>query len=102
MGKPSLAASNRCHPGSQNSDFFKEMAVATTVDKRGQTTIPAQLRKRYGIRAGSTLIWIDNGQGIQVVPVLDDPIAALQGSVKGERLLEKLLAERKQDRERER
>jgi AbrB family looped-hinge helix DNA binding protein len=75
--------------------------METAVTKRGQTVIPAQLRKRYGIQAGSKLIWIDDGKGIRVVPVPDDPIKALRGVAKGEKLLEKLLAERGRDRERE-
>jgi AbrB family looped-hinge helix DNA binding protein len=73
----------------------------TAVTKRGQTVIPAHIRKRYGIGAGTKLAWIDNGTMIQVIPVPDDPITALRGSAKGEGLLEALLEERRRDRERE-
>jgi AbrB family looped-hinge helix DNA binding protein len=75
--------------------------MQTAVTKRGQTVIPAQIRKRYRIRAGTKLAWIDDGKMIRVVPIPDDPIKALRGSAKGEGLLVELLAERRRDRERE-
>lgn len=75
--------------------------METAVTKRGQTVIPAQIRKRHKIGKGTKLAWIDDGQMIRVIPVPDDPIAALQGSAKGENLLAKLLEERRRDRERE-
>jgi AbrB family looped-hinge helix DNA binding protein len=76
--------------------------METSVTKRGQTVIPAPLRKRYSIREGDKLVWIDDGTTIRVVPVPADPIAALEGSAKGERLLERLLEERARERQRER
>ena len=71
------------------------------VTQRGQTVIPAELRRRYGIEEGSQIEWIDTGEGLKVVPVPTDPIAALRGSGRGEHLLERLLAERSRDREAE-
>ncbi|RIK40071.1 MAG: AbrB family transcriptional regulator [Chloroflexi bacterium] len=75
--------------------------MQTAVTKRGPTVIPAHIRKRYGIGVGTKLAWIDDGKMIRVIPVPDDPIAALEGSAKGEGLLEILLAERRRDRARE-
>ena len=75
--------------------------METAVTKRGQTTIPASIRKRYQIREGDSLVWLDDGQSIKVVPVPADPIHALRGSGRGERLLELLLATRQEERERE-
>ena len=74
--------------------------METTVTKRGQTVIPAAIRNRYRIRDGDQLVWLDDGQTIKVVPVPSDPIAALRGCGKGEGLLEKLLKERQEERER--
>ena len=68
--------------------------------KRGQTNIPAPIRKRHHIRAGDRLVWLDDGETIRVVPVPADAISALRGSGRGEPLLERLLAQRREDRSR--
>jgi AbrB family looped-hinge helix DNA binding protein len=73
----------------------------TLVTRRGQTVVPAAIRRRYKIQEGDRLVWIDDGRTIRVVPVPADPIAALQGSAKGEGLMELLLAERKLERQRD-
>jgi len=69
---------------------IKEMPAAyslpqmlTTVTKRGQTTIPHQLRQRYGVHAKTKLRWVDTGQGILVVPVPDNPIKTARGMLAG-------------------
>ena len=71
--------------------------MQTMVTKRGQTFIPAAIRRRHHILDGARLVWIDDGQTIRVVPVPADPIAALEGSAKGEQLVARLLAERRMD-----
>lgn len=73
----------------------------TSVTKRGQTVIPASIRKKYRIKQGDRLVWLDEGKVIKVIPVPADPVRALKGSGKGEHLLEKLLAARQEDRARE-
>jgi bifunctional DNA-binding transcriptional regulator/antitoxin component of YhaV-PrlF toxin-antitoxin module len=73
----------------------------TAVTKRGQTVIPAALRKRYQIGAGVHLVWLDDGETIRVIPVPDDPIPSLRGRGRGQKTTERLLAERKKDRNRE-
>lgn len=75
--------------------------MQTAVTRRGQTVIPAPLRKRYKIDEGTQLVWLDDGETIRVVPIPADPLRALRGRGRGERLTEKLLAERRKDRERE-
>jgi AbrB family looped-hinge helix DNA binding protein len=75
--------------------------MQTSVTKRGQTVIPAPIRKRYGIKEGDQLVWLDDGQTIIVIPVPADPIRALRGRGRGERLVERLLASRREDRDRE-
>ena len=76
--------------------------MQTSVTKRGQTVIPAAIRKRYHIHEGDQLIWLDDGSTIRVVPTEADPIQALRGRGKGEGLVERLMAARQTDRERER
>lgn len=75
--------------------------METIISRRGQTVIPAEIRKRHNIKDGDQLIWIDDGQTIKVIPVPADPIKALRGSGKGQNLNAKLLEERRKDRERE-
>ncbi|HEV7518612.1 MAG TPA: AbrB/MazE/SpoVT family DNA-binding domain-containing protein [Thermoanaerobaculia bacterium] len=75
--------------------------VETSVTKKGQTNIPAAIRKRYQIREGDKLAWLDDGETIHVVPIpSEDPVAALRGSAKGKRLTERLLLSRREDRQR--
>jgi len=73
----------------------------TSVTKRGQTSIPAEILRRHGIKGGDRLAWIDEGSSIRVVPLPADPISALRGSAKGQKLHERLLTERREDRERD-
>ena len=73
----------------------------TLVSKRGQTVIPAPIRKRYSIQEGDRLVWIDDGQVIKVIPVPADPIRALRGRGRGENLMESLMQYRNEERERE-
>jgi AbrB family looped-hinge helix DNA binding protein len=75
--------------------------MQTSVTKRGQTVIPAAIRHRYHIRAGDKLVWLDDGEIIQVIPVSKDAIQALYGRGKDESLVAALLEERQKDRLRE-
>ena len=75
--------------------------MKTLVTKRGQTVIPAPIRKKYRISEGTVLQWIDTGEGIKVVPVPKDVVKAIRGIARGERLLESLLKERGLDSARE-
>ncbi len=72
----------------------------SAVSRRGQTVVPATIRKRHGIRAGDRLVWLDDGEVIRVIPVPADPVAALRGCGRGERLVERLLETRQDDRNR--
>ncbi len=75
--------------------------MESAVTRRGQTVIPAPIRKRYHIEHGDRLVWLDEGGVIRVVPVAADPVAGLRGAVKGGGLLDALLESRRRDRERE-
>lgn len=78
------------------------MAIVTTsITKRSQTVVPASIRQRHDIRPGHKLAWIDDVETIKVVPLPSDPIGALRGCAEGEGLVERLLASRREERERE-
>jgi len=70
--------------------------METLVSKRGQTVVPAPIRKRYRIHEGDRLVWVDDGKSIKVIPVPAKALEALRGRGKDEALLEKLLADRKE------
>jgi AbrB family looped-hinge helix DNA binding protein len=74
--------------------------METAVTKRGQTSIPAAIRRRYGIHEGDRLVWLDEGEVIRVVPVPPDPLGALRGAGRGEGLGQRLLEDRQRDRRR--
>jgi len=75
--------------------------MISTVTSRGQTAIPAVIRRRYNIKAHTKLEWIDDGHMITVLPVSQDPIKALRGRIKGVDLVGALLKERQEDRQRD-
>lgn len=75
--------------------------MQTLITKRGQTVVPASIRKRHDIQEGDRLVWIDDGQTIKVIPIPVDPIRALRGHGRGQKLVEKLLESRREDRDRE-
>jgi len=69
--------------------------MASTVTRRGRVEIPAEIMERHGICPGDRLAWVDDGTSIRVIPMLADPIAALRGRGQGERLVERLLQDRR-------
>ena len=75
--------------------------LQTLITKRGQTVVPALLRKKYGIREGDRLVWLDDGETIKVIPIPADVIRALRGRGRGEKLVDALLKARQEDRQRE-
>jgi bifunctional DNA-binding transcriptional regulator/antitoxin component of YhaV-PrlF toxin-antitoxin module len=50
------------------------------ISKGGQIQVPAEIRRRWGT---DRVIIEDDGVGIWIEPLPDDPIAAAMGSLKG-------------------
>jgi bifunctional DNA-binding transcriptional regulator/antitoxin component of YhaV-PrlF toxin-antitoxin module len=75
--------------------------MQTMISKRGQTVVPAVLRRKHKIETGDRLVWIDDGETIKVVPVSGDSVRALKGIGRGEGLREDLLKWRREERSRE-
>jgi bifunctional DNA-binding transcriptional regulator/antitoxin component of YhaV-PrlF toxin-antitoxin module len=70
--------------------------MVTTLSDRGQTAVPARIRKRFKLKAHQRLEWADDGKVIYILPVAKDPITAFRGSAsKG--LTKALLASRQED-----
>lgn len=74
--------------------------MRSTITERGQTVIPAPIRRQFNLSPTDRLEWIIENGTIRVFPVRADPIAAFRGQGRGGSV-QRLLAERQQDRERE-
>ncbi len=75
--------------------------METYATVKGQIVIPAALRRKYGIKAGTKIIIIDNGDAIILKPVNEESLKRLQGRLKGKGVLKSLVDERQKDAERE-
>lgn len=74
--------------------------MKSTLTARGQTVVPAEIRRRFGLTPSDGLEWVIEGTAIRVVPVRRDPVLAIRGQGKGG-AVERLLADRAADRARE-
>jgi bifunctional DNA-binding transcriptional regulator/antitoxin component of YhaV-PrlF toxin-antitoxin module len=74
--------------------------MLSTVTVRGQTAIPAAIRRRYSISPKSKIEWIDDGHSIAIVPHSKDPLTALRGKYPGGKLGRALSRLRNEERKR--
>lgn len=56
------------------------MTYQTVLTERGQISVPSAIRKRYRLKPGMGLIWVEREEGIFIMPVPEDPIAAFRDS----------------------
>ena len=75
--------------------------METYATVKGQIVIPAELRRKYGIRAGTRITVIDTGEAIVLKPVNEESLRRLQGMLKGKGVLKTLMEERRNDAQRE-
>ena len=76
------------------------MSMHTKVTKRGQVSIPSDVRKKLHIGPDTRLEWMIEGATVRVIPLPADAIEAFRGS--GKRgIVRRLLQERRKDRKRE-
>lgn len=54
-----------------------------TVASRGQTVIPAEIRRRFNLTPAQRLEWVIEDGTIRVHPIARDPIAAFRSRGKG-------------------
>jgi AbrB family looped-hinge helix DNA binding protein len=57
--------------------------MVLTVSNKGWVVIPADLRKKYNLRAGSKVVIVDYGGVLAIVPTVKDPIKKGRGFLKG-------------------
>jgi len=72
--------------------------MKTHANKKGQIVIPSVLRKKYGIKEGTRIMFLDTGDSIVLKPITDQYFKKLQGSLKGTGVLKALIAERRKDK----
>lgn len=72
----------------------------STVTTKGQLVIPSKLRRKFGIRKGTQVAFVEEAQRLVLQPLTDEFIHSLRGSLKGEpSALKLLLEDRKRDRD---
>ena len=59
------------------------MAQMATISSKGQLVIPAELRKKYRLKAGSRVAIDDRGGEIRVKPNPYDALLAMRGILSG-------------------
>lgn len=74
--------------------------MRTKVTKRGQVSVPSQVRKKLKIGPDTQLEWVVEGATVRVIPLPSDPVRAFRGSGK-KGMVKRLLSDRRQDRQRE-
>ena len=72
------------------------MPMITTVNRKGQVTIPKSLRDRHGFPPSTKVVWLDRDGDLIPKPLLS--VEQLRGRHKGEELTAMLLEERVRDR----
>lgn len=75
--------------------------METYATVKGQIVIPAELRRKYGIKNGTKIIVTDVGDAILLKPITEQYLKNLQGSLKGKGGLKAMVEERRKDKERE-
>lgn len=70
--------------------------MQSTITSRGQTVIPAAIRRQFHLSPADRLEWVLDNDVIRVVPVRANPVEAFRGQGKGGTTA-RLLAERQQD-----
>ena len=71
-----------------------------TISKKGWIVIPAPYRKKYKLSPGDQVQVLDDGEGLTIIPPVEDAIDEARGLLKGDSsLVSALLSERRQERE---
>ena len=74
--------------------------MRSTITERGQTVIPAAVRREFHLSPADRLEWVVDQGAIRVVPVRANPVDAFRGQGRGGST-KRLLATRRQESVRE-
>ena len=76
--------------------------LAAYVTSKGQLVVPAKLRRRYGIRRGTRVVFVDRGAEILFQPVTREFVRSVCGMLQSSgSVAADLLRERARDKKRE-
>ncbi len=74
--------------------------MSYTITEKGTVTIPAEIRKKYRLRKGSRVEFIETSEGVMIVPVV--PLKDLFGSDRDSKeMVYKMINELEDERRRE-
>jgi AbrB family looped-hinge helix DNA binding protein len=74
----------------------------STITSKGQIVVPAKLRRRYGLKPGTKVYFIERDDEILFQPVTKEFIRSVHGMLKSETSVTKeLLKERAREKEQE-
>lgn len=65
------------------------------VSSKGWVVIPAELRRKYGLKKGDAVTIVDYGGVLALVPALEDPVRDGRGLLKGSQSLPDSLSEKR-------
>ena len=71
------------------------------VTSKGQIVIPRKLRERYGIHTSTEIRWVERQEGILMIPLTEDTIAAARGMLEGSGILKAFQREKRVEKRRE-
>jgi len=74
--------------------------MRSSITSRGQTVVPAEIRRRFNLSPSDGLEWIVENNIIKVIPVRRNPIEAFRGRGRGGSVAN-LLKDRREDAQRE-
>lgn len=70
-----------------------------SVSSKGWVVIPAELRKKYGLRPGAEVRIVDYGGVLAIIPALSEPVKQAGGMLETEKkLTDSLLEEHRSER----
>jgi AbrB family looped-hinge helix DNA binding protein len=75
---------------------------ASIMTSKGQIVVPAKLRRRYGLKAGTKILFVERNNEILFQPLTKEYVRSVHGMLASETsVTEELLKERSRDREHE-
>lgn len=75
--------------------------METVATSKGQIVIPSEVRRKFGIKAGTRIQVIVNDSTHEIIlkPITREYVHSVRGKLKGKGLLKALMADRKKERE---